>query len=122
LYEPGFFPAALGLSEAITPADKAEFRVIQKMGVCDRRGRPYHTVNSYVSDRTLYFGPPAAYAAFSAESDAELAKTRWTGKKRTRTLRAMLEFGKHLDGSGSSTAGCAKPIRVSTATIRMAPN
>jgi len=97
IYNPGFLPAALGLSEAITRADKAEFAVIQKMGVCDRGGRPYHTVNSYISDRTLYFGSPEDYTTFAAESDAELAGTKWKGKKRTRTLRSLLEFGDHLD-------------------------
>ncbi|MBZ5582088.1 MAG: hypothetical protein LAQ30_07750 [Acidobacteriia bacterium] len=97
LYDPRFFPAALGLSDAITAADRAEFAVIGKMGALDRHGRPYHTVNSYLSDRTCYFGSPFAYAAFAAESDAELGRTRWIGKRGIRTLGSMLEFGKHIE-------------------------
>ena len=96
LYAPGFLSAALGMADAITDADKAEFEVIKKMPVYDHRRRPYRTVGSYVSDRTLYFGPPSAYASFAAESDAELANTKWVGKKRTRTLRSMLEFGNNI--------------------------
>jgi hypothetical protein len=96
LYEPGFLPAALGLAEAITDADKAEFAIIKKMLVYDHRRRPYVNVGSYVSDRTLYFGPPAVYASFAAESDAELTGTKWVRKKHIRTLRSMLEFGKNL--------------------------
>jgi hypothetical protein len=95
LYEPGFLPAALGLSEAITDSDKAEFAIIKKMPVYDHKRRPYRSVNSYVADRTLYFGPPSAYETFAAESDAELANTKWVRKKHTRTLRSMLEFGKN---------------------------
>jgi hypothetical protein len=90
LYSPGFLPAALGM--AITDADKAEFETIKKMPVYNSRRRPYRSVNDYVSDRTLYFGPPSVYAAFAAESDAELANTQWIRKKHTRTLRSMIEF------------------------------
>jgi len=92
LHVPDFLPAALGMSDAITDADRAEFAVIKKMPVRDARGRPYHSVNRYVADRTLYFGPPSAYVAFAVESDAELADTKWQSKKRTRTLRSMVEF------------------------------
>lgn len=90
LYSPGFLPAALGT--AITDADKAEFEIIKKMPVYNSRRRPYRNVNAYVSDRTLYFGPPSVYAAFAAESDAELADTQWVRKNHTRTLRSMIEF------------------------------
>ena len=95
LYEPDFLPAALGMSEAITDEDKAEFRVIKTMPVYDQKRQPYRTIGSYISDRTLYFGPPSVYRAFAAESDAELANTKWVRKKRTRTLRSMLEFGRN---------------------------
>jgi len=90
LYSPGFLPAALGT--AITDADKAEFESIKKMPVYNSRRRPYRNVNAYVSDRTLYFGPPSVYAAFAAESDAELAHTQWVRQNHTRTLRSMIEF------------------------------
>jgi hypothetical protein len=96
LYEPGFLPAALGMAEAITDADKAEFAIIKKMHVLDHSRRPYANVGSYVSDRTLYFGSPALYAAYAAESDAELSSTKWVSKKHTRSLRSMLEFSHNL--------------------------
>lgn len=92
LYSPGFLAAAWGT--CTTDADKAEFAIIKRMPVYDHRRRPYGNVNSYVSDRTLYFGSPSTYASFAAESDLELANTEWRSKKRTRTLRSMLEFGK----------------------------
>jgi hypothetical protein len=92
LYSPGFLPAALGMSDAITAADRAEFFIIKQMPVYDSKRRRYQTVNHYVSDRTLYFGLPSAYARFATESDAELANTRWVRKKNTRTLRSMIEF------------------------------
>jgi hypothetical protein len=95
LYEPGFLPAALGMTEAITDADKAEFAIIKKMPVLDHLRRSYGNVSSYVSDRTLYFGSPLAYASFAAESDQELTSTKWVRKKHTSTLRSMLEFGKN---------------------------
>jgi hypothetical protein len=85
-------PAALGLEEAITEADRAEFKIIQKMRVYDSKHHPYHSVNRYVADRTRYFGAPYAYAEFAMESDAELATTQWVGKKRTRTLKQLLEY------------------------------
>jgi len=92
LYSPGFLPAALGMANTITEADKAEFAIIKEMPVYDAKRRPYHSVNSYVADRTLFFGAPAVYADFAAESDAELANTKWVSKKHTRTLRSMIEF------------------------------
>ena len=95
LYEPGFLTAAFGLDQAITDADRAEFKIVKKMPVIDRKHHPYRNVNSYVSDRTLYFGAPSLYASFAADSDAELESTKWVRKKHTRTLRSMLEFGKH---------------------------
>ena len=95
LNEPGFLTAALGLDQAITDADRAEFKIVKKMPVFDHRRRPYRNVNSYVSDRTLYFGAPSLYASFASESDVELASTKWVRKKHTRTLRSLLEFDKH---------------------------
>ncbi|MGN6367834.1 MAG: hypothetical protein ACTHN5_06195 [Phycisphaerae bacterium] len=92
LYTPGFLPAALGFLDAITEADKAEFAIIKKMPVYDMRRHPFQTVSQYVSFRTLYFGAPSTYEAYAAESDAELLTTQWVGKKRTRTLRSMIEF------------------------------
>jgi hypothetical protein len=94
LFMPGFLPAALGMSTAITDADKAEFEIIKKMPVYDSRRRKYRTANSYVSDRTMYFGSPSAYTAFAAESDAELLNTKWVTRKRTFTLQSMVEFDK----------------------------
>jgi hypothetical protein len=38
------------------------------------------------------------YAAFAAESDAELADTKWVRRKRTFTLRSMVEFDKGSQG------------------------
>lgn len=96
LYDPGFLPAAFGMPDAITEADKEEFAVIRRMPVYNHKRRRYHTIGSYVSDRTLYFGTPSAYASFAAESDAELANTKWVRGKRTRTLRSMVEFGNNL--------------------------
>lgn len=89
---PGFLPAALVVSSAITDTDKAEFSTVKKMPVMDSKHHLYGSVNHYVSDRSLYFGPPTAYATFAADSDDELAKTKWEGKKGTRTLRSMIEF------------------------------
>jgi hypothetical protein len=77
---------------AITDADKAEFATVKKMPVYNSKRRPYRSVSHYVSDRTLYFGPPSVYATFAAESDAELANTKWVSKKKTRTLRSEIEF------------------------------
>lgn len=95
LYEPGFLPAAFGMDEAITAADKAEFEIIKTMPVYDSHRRPYKTVNSYVSDRTRYFGSPSTYSAFASESDGELSNTKWVHKKHVRTLRSMVEFNGH---------------------------
>jgi len=94
LHTPGFMSAALGMSNAISDADKAEFEIIKKMPVYDSRRRKYRTVGSYVSDRTMYFGSPSAYTAFAAESDAELLNTKWVVRKRTFTLQSMVEFDK----------------------------
>jgi hypothetical protein len=80
------------MSNAITDADKAEFDIIKKMPVFDSRRRSYRNVNHYVSDRTLYFGPPSAYTTFAAESDAELANTKWMTKSGTQNLKSMIEF------------------------------
>ena len=94
LHEPDFLPAAVGLDAAISDADKAEFEIIKKMPVYSARGRPhgrFRSVNSYVSERTLHFGSPSAYAAFAIESDNELAITQW-GKKHVTTLRSLIEF------------------------------
>lgn len=93
LHEPGFLQAALGMSDAVTAEDKAEFAIIKKMPVLNSKRRVYQTVEQYVSDRTLYFGAPATYADFAAESDEELSTTEWKSKRRTRTLRSMIEFG-----------------------------
>ncbi|HTQ57946.1 MAG TPA: hypothetical protein VMI94_25945 [Bryobacteraceae bacterium] len=92
LCEPGFILAA-GAPEAITDDDKSEFKVIQEMPVYDRHHQPYQNVRGYISDRTDYFGPGQAYSTFAAESDTELANTKWVGKKRTVHLRSLLEFG-----------------------------
>jgi hypothetical protein len=92
MQSPDFLPAALGLSSAVTAADKAEFAIIKKMRVLDSKHRPYRNVRQYVSDRTLYFGSPSAYASFATESDAELLDTKWVRKKHTRTLRSQIEF------------------------------
>jgi hypothetical protein len=97
LYIPGWLPAALGTPDAITPADKAEFEIIKKMPVLDRKHHSFTSVSNYVAFRTTYFGAPADYVAFAAESDNELANTQWTSgkkKKKTRTLRSMIEFNK----------------------------
>jgi len=93
LYEPGYLAAAIGLDSAISESDKAEFAIVKKMPVYDHRRQAYRSVNSYVADRTRFFGSPFTYATFAAESDAELAGTKWVRKKKTRTLRSMLEFG-----------------------------
>jgi hypothetical protein len=93
--DPGFVPSAPGMDEAITETDREEFGIVQDMGVYNHNGSSYPSVNSYVADRTLYFGSPNAYASFAAESDAELETTVWAGKK-TRTLRSLLEFGADL--------------------------
>jgi len=85
------------MSSAITDADKAEFAIIKKMPVFDSKRRAYRSVSHYVSDRTLYFGPPSDYAAFAAESDAELTNKKWVGKKRTHTLQSMIEFNHKKD-------------------------
>ena len=82
------------MADAITDADKAEFAIIKKMPVYNSSVAPIATSTAYVSDRTLYFGPPSAYAIFAAESDAELANTKWVRKKHTRTLRSMIEFNR----------------------------
>jgi len=92
LHQPGFLPAAFGM--CVTDTDKEEFKIIRKMPVYDNRRRPYRTVNNYVAHRTMFFGSPSTYATFAAESDAELANTKWVGKKRTRTLQSMVEFSK----------------------------
>jgi hypothetical protein len=94
MHFPDFFPAALGMNDAITESDKAEFAVVKKMPVFDSRHRPYKNVNHYVSDRTVYFGSPIVYRAFAAESDAELADTAWARKKGKTTLRSMIEFNR----------------------------
>lgn len=94
LHEPAYLPAAFGMAEAITDADRDEFAVVAKMPVCDRHHRPYKNVGQYVSDRTLFFGSPSTYRLFAAASDAELADTKWVGKTKTRTLRSMIEFDK----------------------------
>ena len=97
LYTTGFLPAALGISSAITDADKAEFEIIKRMPVFDSKRRAYRSVGQYVSNRTLFFGPPLDYAAFAAESDAELANTKWVHKRHTRTLQSMIEFNHQKD-------------------------
>lgn len=97
LYVPGFLPAALGMQDAVTGTDKAEFRVIQKMPVYNSKRAPYRNINQYISDRTLYFGAPSAYRFFAAESDDELINTKWVRKKHTRTLRSMIEFNDNLE-------------------------
>ena len=97
MYQPGFMAAALGADQAITEDDREEFALVRKMPVVNSKGQPYRSVNHYVSDRTLYFGPPAVYREFAADSDDELANTKWVGKKRTRWLKAMLEFDKARD-------------------------
>ncbi len=83
-----------GICMIITDEDRAEFAVVQKMPVYDRRRRAYLDIESYVADRSLFFGGTSAYRAFSAESDEELASTQWVRAKRTRTLRSMIEFNK----------------------------
>lgn len=94
LSEPDFLPAALGLDSAITDADKAEFKIIRSMQVLDSSRRVFKNVRQYVSTRTVYFGGPAAYMDFASESDDELANTKWGSKRKTRTLRSMIDFGK----------------------------
>jgi len=80
------------MDSAATEADKAEFATIKKMPVLDNRRRAFKNVGRYLAARTRYFGPPSAYANFASESDAELANTEWTRRRRTRTLRSMIEF------------------------------
>ncbi len=93
IHFPDFLPAAFGMDEAVTEFDKAEFAVIKKMPVFDSRRRPFKSVNQYVANRTMYFGPPSIYRDFAAESDAELANTEWPRKKaKNQTLRSMIEF------------------------------
>lgn len=94
LYSPGFLPAALGVPDAITDADKTEFAIVKRMPVLTAKRRSYRDVGRYLSDRTLYFGAPDDYRAFAAESDFELENTKWVRKKRTRTLRSMIEFSR----------------------------
>jgi hypothetical protein len=93
IHFPDFLPAAFGLDEAITEFDKAEFAVVKTMPVFDSRRRPFKSVNQYVANRTLYFGPPSTYREFAADSDAELQNTEWPRKKaKNQTLRSMIEF------------------------------
>lgn len=93
IHFPDFLPAAFGLDEAITEFDKAEFAVVKKMPVFDARRRPFKSVNQYVANRTLYFGPPSTYREFAADSDAELENTEWPRKRgKNQTLRSMIEF------------------------------
>ena len=94
LHDPELVPAMLGMNHVIGDLDRTEFKIVKRMPVMSRRKRAYATVNEYVADRTFYFGSPSAYTAFAAESDAELANTRWIRKKKTRTLRSMIEFNK----------------------------
>jgi hypothetical protein len=89
LYDPGFLPVA---QDPITATDKAEFALIEKMPVYNHKRELYDTVDSYLEDRTRYFGSPAVYTAFAAESDTEL-ETKWQRKKHITTLRSLLEFG-----------------------------
>jgi len=91
----GFLPAAAGLMTAITKSDIDEFKIVKRMPVLNSKRHPYRNVYHYVSDRTLYFGAPSVYACFAADSDKELAETKWGKKKRVRTLRSMIEFGKN---------------------------
>jgi hypothetical protein len=93
LHDSEFFPALMGANEVISTADKAEFEIIKKMPVLNSRRRPYKSVNAYVAERTNYFGAPSTYATFAVESDAELANKTWLRKKKTVTLRSLLEFG-----------------------------
>jgi hypothetical protein len=97
-HSPGFIQAALGNPAVITDADKAEFAIVKKMPVMDRRRRAYRTINNYVSDRTLYFGSPSTYQLFALESDTELATTEWKYRKKTQTLGSTLppEFSHKL--------------------------
>jgi hypothetical protein len=93
LHDPDFFPALMGANEVISNADKAEFKIIKSMPVLNSKRRPYKDVNAYVADRTNYFGAPSTYASFAIESDTELANTKWVGRRKTVTLRSLLEFG-----------------------------
>jgi hypothetical protein len=92
LHDRAFLAAAFGLDEAITESDKDEFAIIKRMPVMSRKKRAYRDANQYVADRTTFFGTTEVYRAFAAESDAELENTKWVYKRRTVTLRQLLEF------------------------------
>jgi hypothetical protein len=78
--------------DPLSDADKAEFKIIQKMHVANSRAEKYTSAAMYVEDRNRFFGSATEYAKFAIESDTELVNTTWGRPGHTRKLGDLLEF------------------------------